>query len=421
MFSTIQMCSFYRMLYNFSNRENWVTWFSSNLRSSNGSSVITLIWSGCAAYLICFSSKLKMLKLVLSHLHWCDLDVLHNLFLKQLKKLKWVLSHLHWCDLDVLHNLFLKQLKKLKWNFTHLQLISRSWKSLHVKHILEESQATVKLQPDGVLHSVSQAAEAAQIGPCLSLLALLAKKQRTQVLDPPQTQSPQISRLQPPTSSSSSALLISLLSSSPRFLASGRSRNDNRFPSSSVTQIDAAWWLSPFVRGPTALYVADLFEDFQFGADPLFFFFFFFLFRHHSSSRARAFEQEPCCRIECKKSGKKSLARSVVKCEESGGERERERKRDSFYYGLLLLLLPSSSVVGMWGTTTVFFLDPDLTSIFYKKKIDFFTHVAAFVIPAFFFCSYNMYWFPNQNLCETKQKEEEEAALRRGWCSSSSA
>jgi hypothetical protein len=65
---------------------------------------------------------------------------------------------------------------------------------------------------------------------------------------------------------------------------------------------------------------------------------------------------------------------------------------------LLLLLLPSSSVVGMWGTTaTVFFLDPDLTSIFYNKKIAFFTHVAAFVIPAFFFffffffCSYNMY------------------------------
>jgi penicillin-binding protein-related factor A (putative recombinase) len=70
-------------------------------------------------------------------------------------------------------------------------------------------------------------------------------------------------------------------------------------------------------------------------------------------------------------------------------------------------------------------LDPDLTSIFYKKKIAFFTLVAAFVIPAFFFfffcCSYNMYWFPNQNLCETKQKEEEEAALRRGWCSSISA
>jgi hypothetical protein len=62
-----------------------------------------------------------------------------------------------------------------------------------VKHILEESQATVKLQPDGVLHSVSQAAEEAQIGPSLSLLALLAKKQRTQVLDPPQIQSPQIS------------------------------------------------------------------------------------------------------------------------------------------------------------------------------------------------------------------------------------
>jgi hypothetical protein len=115
-----------------------------------------------------------------------------------------------------------------------------------VKHILEESQATVKLQPDGVLDSVSQAAQEAQIGPSLSLLALLAKKQRTQVLDPPQTQSPQISSLQPPTSSSSSALLISLLSSSPRFLASGRSRNDNRFPSSSVTQIDAAWWLLPF-------------------------------------------------------------------------------------------------------------------------------------------------------------------------------
>jgi hypothetical protein len=90
---------------------------------------------------------------------------------------------------------------------------------------------------------------------------------------------------------------------------------------------------------------------------------------------------------------KERLAKSVVKCEESGGERE--RKRDSFYYGLLLLLLPSSSVVGMWGTTaTVFFLDPDLTSIFYKKKIAFFAHFAAFVIPAFFFlffCSYNMY------------------------------
>jgi hypothetical protein len=33
-----------------------------------------------------------------------------------------------------------------------------------VKHILEESQATVKLQPDGVLHSASQSAEEAQIG-----------------------------------------------------------------------------------------------------------------------------------------------------------------------------------------------------------------------------------------------------------------
>ncbi len=171
-----------------------------------------------------FLEQLKMLKWVLSHLHWCDLDVLHNLFLKQLKKLKWIFTHLHWCDLDVLHNLFLKQLKKLKWVFTHLQLILRSWKALDVKHILEESQATVKLQPDGVLHSVSQAAEEAQIGPCLSLLALLAKKQRTQVLDPPQIQSPQISPL----------------------LASGRSRNDNRFPSSSVTQIDAAWWLLRF-------------------------------------------------------------------------------------------------------------------------------------------------------------------------------
>jgi len=74
--------------------------------------------------------------------------------------------------------------------------------------------------------------------------------------------------------------------------------------------------------------VADLFAGFQFGADPLLF---FFLFCHHSSSRARAFEQEPCCRIECKKSGKKSLARSVVKCEESGGEREREREREVIF------------------------------------------------------------------------------------------
>ncbi len=188
-----------------------------------------------------------------------------------------------------------------------------------MKHILEESQATVKLQPDGVLHSV-KAAEEAQIDPSLSLLALLAKKQRTQVLDPPQTQSPHISPLQPPTSSSSSALLISLFSSSPRFLASGRSRNDNRFPSSSVTQIDAAWWLFVVLLHFTwqiFLQVSSLEQILS------------------SSSSFSAITvrlvHEPLNKslvagLSARNQEKKSLARSVVKCEESGGERERERE-----------------------------------------------------------------------------------------------